>query len=136
MPAGCYELKAINAEIICICGNSDITNLPNVNTLRCILTVVEATWVNHGKICDFACCLPLKASTWNLFYRVVHFDETSGFDSYIESVEMYNYYKSIPSGLILHLLDHQLQDGLRGQQESDHMRFRVGKVWEAANPYD
>ena len=24
----------------------------------------------------------------------------SGFDDYIESVEMYNYYKSIPSGLI------------------------------------
>ena len=39
---GCYELKAINAEILCICGNSDITILPNVNTLQCILTVAGA----------------------------------------------------------------------------------------------
>ena len=30
---------AINAEIIGIRGNSDITILPNVNTLQCILTV-------------------------------------------------------------------------------------------------
>ena len=57
-------------------------------------------WVNHGKICDFACRLPLKPSTLNLFNRVVHFDDASGFNGYIESVEMYNYYKSIPSGLI------------------------------------
>ena len=35
--------------------------------------------VNHGKICDFASPLPLKASTLNLFNRVVH---------YIEMVEM------------------------------------------------
>ena len=42
IPKGCYELKAINAEIIRICGNSDITILPNVNTLQCILTVVGA----------------------------------------------------------------------------------------------
>ena len=41
-PTGCYELKAINAEIIRIRGNSDITILPNVNTLQCILTVVGA----------------------------------------------------------------------------------------------
>ena len=34
---GCYELKAINAEIIFIRGSSDITILPNVNTLQCIL---------------------------------------------------------------------------------------------------
>ena len=27
-------------------------------------------------------------------------------------------------------LDHQLEDGLLGQQESDHMRFIVGKVWD------
>ena len=40
VPKGCYELKAINAEIIRIRGNSDITILPNVNTLQCILTVV------------------------------------------------------------------------------------------------
>ena len=46
--------------------------------------------VNHGKICDFAFLLPLKASTLNLFNRVVHFDDASDFE----------YYKSIPSGLI------------------------------------
>ena len=55
--------------------------------------------VNHGNIRDFA-CLPLRASTLNLFNRVVHFDDASGFDGYIESVEMYNYYKSIPTGPI------------------------------------
>ena len=60
----------------------------------------SSLWVNHGKICDFACRLPLKPSTLNLFNRVVHFDDASGFNGYIESVEMYNYYKSIPSGLI------------------------------------
>ena len=42
IPTGCYELKAINAEITRIRGNSDITILPNVNTLQCILTVVGA----------------------------------------------------------------------------------------------
>ena len=42
VPTGCYELKAINAGITCIRGNSDITILPNVNTLQCILTVVRA----------------------------------------------------------------------------------------------
>ena len=56
--------------------------------------------VNHGKICDFACRLPLKPSTLNLFNRVVNFDDASGFNGYIESVEMFNYYKTIPSGLI------------------------------------
>ena len=35
-------------------------------------------WVNHGKICDFACLLPLKPSMLNLFNRVVHFDDASG----------------------------------------------------------
>ena len=44
IPTGCYELKAINAEIIRIRGNSDITILPNVNTLQCILTVVGAKY--------------------------------------------------------------------------------------------
>ena len=44
--------------------------------------------------------LHLKASTLNLVDRVVHFDDASGFDGYIERVEMYNYYKSIPTGLI------------------------------------
>ena len=42
IPTGCYELKAINAEFTRIRGNSDITILPNVNTLQCILTVVGA----------------------------------------------------------------------------------------------
>ena len=56
--------------------------------------------VNHGKICDFACRLPLKPSTLNLINRVVHFDDASGFNGYIESLEMYNNYKSISSGLI------------------------------------
>ena len=42
VPTGCYELKAINVEIIRILGNSDIIILPNVNTLQCILTVVGA----------------------------------------------------------------------------------------------
>ena len=42
IPTGCYELKAINAEITRIRGNGDITILPNVNTLQCILTVVGA----------------------------------------------------------------------------------------------
>ena len=60
----------------------------------------SSLWVNHGKIRDFACRLPLKASTLNLFNRVIHFDDSSGFNGYIESVEMYNYFKSIPTGLI------------------------------------
>ena len=43
IPTGCYELKAINAEIIRMRGeNSDITILPNTNMLRCILNVVGA----------------------------------------------------------------------------------------------
>ena len=42
VPTGCYELKTVNAEIIGIRGNSDITILPNVNTLQCILIVVGA----------------------------------------------------------------------------------------------
>ena len=42
VPNGCYKLKAINAEIIRIRGNSEITSLPHVNTLQCILTVFGA----------------------------------------------------------------------------------------------
>ena len=34
----------------------------------------SSLWVNHGKIRDFVCRLPLKASALNLFNRVVHFD--------------------------------------------------------------
>ena len=44
----------------------------------------SSLWVNHGKICDFACRLPLRASTLNLFNWVVYFDESSGFNGYIE----------------------------------------------------
>ena len=40
VPTECYELKAIYAEIIRIHGNSDITILPNGNTVQCVLTVV------------------------------------------------------------------------------------------------
>ena len=54
-----------------------------------------------GKIRDFASRLPLKASTLNLSNEVVHSDDASDFDGYIESVEMYNYYIYIPSGLIV-----------------------------------
>ena len=60
----------------------------------------SSLWVNHGKICDFACYLPIKPITLNLFNRVVHFDNAGGFNGYIESVEMSNYCKTIPSGLI------------------------------------
>ena len=60
----------------------------------------SSLWVNHGKIRGFACRLPSKVSTLNLLNRVVHFDGASDFEGYIESVEMYNYYKSIPTGLI------------------------------------
>ena len=42
IPTGCYKLNGINAEITRIRRNSDITILPNVNTLQCILTVVGA----------------------------------------------------------------------------------------------
>ena len=43
IPTGCYELKAINAGIKSKRnGNSDITLLPNVSTLQCILNVVGA----------------------------------------------------------------------------------------------
>ena len=40
VPTGCYEITAINAEIIRIRGN--ITILPDVNTLQCTLTVIGA----------------------------------------------------------------------------------------------
>ena len=40
----------------------------------------SSLWVNHGKIREFACRLPLRASTLNLFNRVVHFDNASGFE--------------------------------------------------------
>ena len=39
----------------------------------------SSLWVNHCKICDFACLLSLKPSTLNLFNRVVPFDDASGY---------------------------------------------------------
>ena len=51
--------------------------------------------VNHGKVCDFACRLPIKPSMLNLFHIVVHFNDASSFNGYI--VEMVNYYKTISS---------------------------------------
>ena len=93
--------------------NMDISNFPtsyynpcqkdrwNVVWVVYVITFSKSSlWVNHGKICHFACRLPIKPSTLNLFNRVVHFDSASGFYGYIESVEMLNYYKTIPSGLI------------------------------------
>ena len=93
--------------------NMDISNFPcsyynpcREDRLNVVCVVSDITssksslWVNHGRIRDFACRLPLKHSTLNLFNRVVHFDDASGFNGYIESVEMHSYYKSIPSGLI------------------------------------
>ena len=53
-----------------------------------------------GKSCDFAWRLPLKPSTLNLFNRVVYFYDASGFNGYVESVKIYNYYISIQSGPI------------------------------------
>ena len=48
----------------------------------------SSLWVNHRKIYDFVCCLHIKPSALNLFNRVVHFDNASGFNGYIKSVEM------------------------------------------------
>ena len=91
----------------------DISNFPTTYYNPCqkdrwnvVCVVYDTTysksslWVNHGKICDFACRLPLKPSTLNLFNRVFHFDDASSFNGYIESVEMFNYYKTILCGLI------------------------------------
>ena len=66
VPIGCYELKAINAEIIRICGNSDITILPNVNSLQCILTVV-------GSKCKISFDVPNSlASVLGLKHSIVY----------------------------------------------------------------
>ena len=54
----------------------------------------SSLWVNHGKIRDFVCRLPLRASTLHLFNRVVHFDDASGFDGYIESVQLLQVYSN------------------------------------------
>ena len=46
----------------------------------------SSLWVNNGKIRDFACRVPLKASTLNLFNKGVHSYDASDFDGYIESL--------------------------------------------------
>ena len=66
----------------------DISNFPTSYCNPCrkdmwnVVCVVYGTtsgksslWVNHGTIRDFACRLPLRVSTLNLFNRVVYFDE-------------------------------------------------------------
>ena len=47
-------------------------------------------------------------------------------------------YRYTMQQLLYTALDHELQDGLMGQPESDCMQFIVRKLWglEAANPYD
>ena len=72
---------------------------------RCLCMCMTHLLVNlhYGEIMERYVILhasTLKASTLNLFNKVVHFDDANGFDGYIESVEMHNYYKSIPSGII------------------------------------
>ena len=71
----------------------DISNFPGSYYKPCrkdmwnvVCVVYDTTsdksslWVNHGKIRNFACRLPLRASMLNLFNRVVYFDESSGFN--------------------------------------------------------
>ena len=65
MMAGCYELKAINAGTIRIRGNSDITILPNINMLQCILTVV-------GSMCKVSFDVPNSLASVLGFYCVGH----------------------------------------------------------------
>ena len=65
IPTGCYELKAVNAGIIRIRGNSHITILPNVNTLQCILTVV-------GAKCKVSFVLPNSLASVFGFERIIY----------------------------------------------------------------
>ena len=44
----------------------------------------------------------------------------------IEKFELFDQYTTLKSYAAL---DHQLEDGLMGQQESDCMQFIVGKLW-------
>ena len=73
----------------------DISNIPTSYFNPCrrdkwnvVCVVYDTTsgksslWVNHGKIRDFACLPTLKASTLNLFNRVVLFIGASGFVVY------------------------------------------------------
>ena len=48
--------------------------------------------------------------------------------SNIEKFEPLDRYTTLQS--LYTALDHQLQNGLMGQQESDRMRFIVGKLWD------
>ena len=48
--------------------------------------------------------------------------------SNIEKFEPFDRYTTLQS--LYTTLDHQLQDGLMGQLESDRMRFIVGKLWD------
>ena len=70
---GCYELKAINAEIIRMRGeNSDITNFPNVNTLQCILNVVGAQLIVSFDVPNsLASVLGYNRSTYGVERRAV-----------------------------------------------------------------
>ena len=54
-----------------------------------------------------------------------HIDATF---SSIEQFERFDRYTTLQS--LYTALDHQLEDGLMSQQESDRMRFIVGKLWD------
>ena len=86
-----YASSRIKGQCICVASSPynymDISNFPTSYFRPCrrdkwnvICVVYDTTsgksslWVNHGKIRDFACHLPLKASTLNLINRVAHFD--------------------------------------------------------------
>ena len=48
--------------------------------------------------------------------------------SSVEKFEPFDRYTTLQS--LYTALDHQLQDGLMGQQESDRMRLILGKLWD------
>ena len=66
IPIGCYDLKDINSEIIRMRGgNSDITILPNVNTLQCLLNVVGSKLkVSFDVLNSMASVIGFKRSTY------------------------------------------------------------------------
>ena len=67
MLTGYYELKAINSEIIRMPGgNSDITILPNVNTLQCILNVVGTKLKNSFDVPNSGSVLSFNRSTYGV----------------------------------------------------------------------
>ena len=92
----CFLKDEKTMRVYGVAGKSnciDISNFPTSYYNPCqkdkcnVVCVVHDTtsgksspWVNHGKIRVFACRLPLEASTLNLFNKVVHFDDSSGFD--------------------------------------------------------